>query len=249
MARIDLPAVGLRPWSWRCCLALCAALLASGCMPQRMVKMSPAPGAVASFVKDSTQAGKYPASGAGELNIYSCRYGIAMQADAEFDPPKARMFELLLAEALPGIEGRNVVLHRFDLYDNQRLKLLAMAGSGMGGIIGHSIAASAHRASGSRFVLDRLIVHVDPDQGYVPEDENPIGCNGRGEGEYFASEISAGHSVLVTWLRFDVDGTQYHLRTFYQHQSESAVQLQDAKLDALRLSIHAAAEQIRTSGP
>lgn len=227
-------------------LVLCVGLvLVVGCMPARNLTLADVPPPARQFVTDATQPDAYPGFGAAEGNIYSCRYGISLQKTEEFSPPKARMFEALLAAAWPEVESREVVLHRFDIYDNKRLRLLSNAGNFMGGAIGAAVSSSARRATGDRVFTDRLVVHVDPDPSYVPDDENPIGCNGRGEGEYFASEISAGHSVMVTWLRFDVDGTPYHLRTFYPYQEITLDALEHAKREAVRLSVAAAVDLAR----
>lgn len=219
--------------------------MVAGCMPARPMTLkgvSPAPRA---FVIDATSPDAYPGFGAAEGNIYSCRYGIAFQRAQEFKPDKARMFEALLVSEWPEAADRQVVLHRFDVYDNRRLKMLSFAGSFIGGAVGREIAMAANRASGRLVHLDRLVVHVDPDPSFVPDDENPIGCNGRGEGEYFASQVSAGHSVVVTWLRFDVDGVPFHFRTFYPYQEDEAERIEHAKLESVRLSVRAATAMVR----
>lgn len=211
----------------------------AGCMPARPMNLRDVPAVAETFVVDATGPDSYPSAAAGEANIYSCRYGIALQRAHEFNPPKARMLEALLASEWPDITGRRVVLHRFDVYDNRRLKLLSQAGGIMGGAVGAVVRSSARRAGGKVYHLDRLVVHVDPDPSFVPEDENPVGCNGRGEGEYFASQISAGHSVVVTWVRLEVDGTPFHLRTFYGYQETSPAEVEQAKLEAARLTVKA----------
>lgn len=231
----------------RLCIACVVVALAAGCTPARNMTLTGVPEPARAFVTDATPPDNYPGFGAAEGNIYSCRYGIALQRAEEFIPPKARMFEALLAAEWPELQSREVVLHRFDVYANRRLKLLSQAGGMIGGIIGGSISSAANRATGTQVFQERLVVHVDPDPAFVPDDENPIGCNGRGEGEYFASQVSAGHSVIVTWLRFDVDGAPYHFRTFYPHQEDEGDDVERAKLEAVRLSVAAVVEHMRGS--
>ncbi len=227
-------------------LAVIAWLFAvAGCMPARPMTLKGVPPVPRAFVVDATSPDAYPAFGAAEGNIYSCRYGIAFQRAQEFKPDKARMFEALLASEWPEVAARQVVLHRFDVYSNRRLKTLSLAGNVIGGAVGMGIAAAANRASGRLVHLDRLVIHVDPNPSFVPDDENPIGCNGRGEGEYFASQVSAGHSVVVTWLRFDVDGVPFHFRTFYPYQEDEAERIEHAKLESVRLSVRAATAMVR----
>jgi len=229
---------------------VCAATLLAGCMPPRPLMLADAPVVPLGFVTDATVVDSYPAPHAGEMNIYSCRYGIALQGAGEFQPPKPRMFEALLAAEWPEIQNRQVVLHRFDVYDNSRAMLLGFAGRVMGGAMGAGVAASGQRADGKQSGSAALRVDIDPGPIQDTSSEQAVGCSGAGEGEYLPSQASAGHRVVVTWLRFDVDGTPYHLRTLfpYPNPESPSVALERsaaAKLEAVRQSVRAAAARVR----
>jgi hypothetical protein len=233
----------LARWPW---FIIVPALFATGCMPKRNLAVHDLPAIASPFVEDRTLPDSYPGFGAGEGNIYSCRYGISIVRADEFVPPKARMFEALLARERPAIEQHRVVLHRFDVYNNTRLKMQTMVGEVMGGWLGHSLASGARRAGGDHFVSERMIVDVNPESFEPPEDEKAVGCEGRDEGEYFASRVSSGHSVIVTWLKFDVDEHAFHVRTYFQHQAETPEERDSAVSEAARLSVKAAAMEIAT---
>jgi hypothetical protein len=225
-------------------LILMAVTLVAGCMPARQVAFDNIDPAFGEFVEDRTEPSTYPAFAAAEGNIYSCRYGISMVREDEFIPPKAQLFGSLLAHELPGIEHERVVLHRLDVYNNAQLRTRHLAGQYMGGFIGHTVSRRAREAGGDHFISDRMLVDSDPANFEAPEGENAVGCDDRGEGEYYASMIGSGYSALVTWMRFDVDNFPFHIRTFYQHQSEDLDELAKAKREAMGYSVRAAAREI-----
>lgn len=65
------------------------------------------------------------------------------------------------------------------------------------------------------------------------------------EGEYYPSEISGGHDVVITWLKFSVDGHPYYFRTFYQFQPDNNDDIAAGIKSALRMSIQGIAPRIQ----
>jgi hypothetical protein len=194
------------------------------------------------FLVDETKPDDYPSFAAGEGNIYSCRYGIHYQSADEFDPPKAEIFAALLAEQLPSIVNHNVELERFDVFLNQRLKYLHMVGRGMGGAVGEAIA-SVGTVNLNVYTFKKI--QIDSSPGTVVHlEENMVGCDNAFEGEYYASEISGGHDVVVTWLKFRVDETTYHFKTYYQFQPADDVEATNGVAEAIRMSIEGIAPKI-----
>lgn len=206
------------------------------------VVMSSLPTSNTSFLINKTQPTDYPGYMAAQGNIYSCRYGIHAQSEAEFSPPKATMFAALLVKALPSISKYSVVLERFDVYENNRLANLHVAGSAIGGIIGAAIVSTGN-INKDVYTFKNLIVDINP---IVKRSlsENQVGCDDAREGEYYASEISGGHRVVVTWLKFRVNNKPYHFRTFYQFQPTAKYPVAEAISEAIRLSVEAAASMI-----
>lgn len=196
----------------------------------------------AAYVVDATGPDDYPSSMAAEANIYSCRYGIHHQSSGQFDPPKAVVFGSILGHEIPGITTRLVVLERFDVYHNYRLRLLNVAGTGMGGAVGAAIA-SVGRVNEHVFTFEKLQVDMNPGSSSIPG-ENMVGCDNGNEGEYYASRISAGHDVVVTWLEFTVDSTALRMRTFYQFQPATKADVAAGIDEAVRMSIRAAASRV-----
>lgn len=225
-------------------LTVAATTLLSGCVTVlnrvNMDELAPPP---TPFVVDQTGADRYPGFMQAEGNIYSCRYGIHHQSRQEFSPPKEQIFAALLAKQLPALLTRQVTLQRFDVYINARLRALKGAGDMIGGGIG-SLIGSTGNVNKNVFRTERLIVETDPEHTASNPKENAVGCDHRHEGEYFASQISGGHSVVVTWLRFEVDGTPYHFKTYYQFQPESGEHFSDTVAAALTLSFEAIAPKI-----
>jgi hypothetical protein len=200
------------------------------------------------FLVDQTQPDGYPAFLAGEGNDLSCRYGIHHESASDFSPPQAQLFAGLMAQALPSITAHKVVLERFDVYYNHRLKALHVLGAGgLGGFVGDTLRDANERAAHQNitvFTFDKLLIDSDPEKDRHPG-ENQVGCDNRHEGEYYPSEISGGHDVIVTWLKFSVDGHSYYFRTYYQFQAENKDDVGVAIKSALQMSIQGIAPRIQ----
>lgn len=198
--------------------ALCSLLLLYGCTPvKNTLSLPEAKTADLSFLSDQTKPDNYPAFMSGQGNIYTCRYGIHFQSAGEFEPAKGRIFGTVLAKYIPDISAHRVVLTRFDIYDNHRLRSLAKVGEMEGeSIIGRSLK-SVGNVNRNIFMFQKLVIDSDPFVNKIPE-ENQVGCDGVNEGEYYASQISGGHDVIVTWLIFTVDEIPFHFKTYYQYQ-------------------------------
>lgn len=226
---------------WVGVLALVAT--ATGCASMRNdVVMSDLPPDTAAYLVDNTKPDRYPSFMAAEGNIYSCRYGIHHQSREEYSPPKAVMFGALLRREIPSIDQHHVELDRFDVYHNQRLKMLSIAGTGMGGFVGNEIARVG-RVNESVFTFEKLQVDRNPGTFVIPE-ENMVGCDTASEGEYYASQISGGHDVVVTWIELRVDSVEHRLRTYYQFQPTTKSVIASGIDDAIRMSVRAAARFI-----
>jgi hypothetical protein len=203
-------------------------------------KAGPAP----TYVVDKSTPDDYPAKMAGELNDFSCRYGIHHLAVDEFTPPKAQVFATLLAHELPQITSHQVVLNRFDIYDNHRLQSLHKLSQVTGGVAS-DIARDAAAQNKNVFTFDKLILDADPMVNRHPG-MNMVGCDDAHEGEYYPSEVSGGYSAIVTWFSFSVDGKPYMFRTFYQVQvdrTDNEKRSANVK-SAISESIHAIAPRI-----
>lgn len=225
--------------------ALLPCLLASCVTVSHNVAMNDLARPARDFVDDRTKPDDYPGFAAGEGNIYSCRYGIHHQSSAEFQPPKKEIFAALIAKSVPEIAAHRVSLQRFDVYFNHRLATLNKAGNAIGGGVGAAIAAVGN-VNKDVFTFDKLIVDRNP--GAVRhEGENQVGCDRAQEGEYYASEVSGGHSVIVTWMKFEVDGHPFLYRTYYQFQPGQGIALEDAIRDAMAKSVAAIAPEVRQS--
>ena len=166
------------------------------------------------------EADNYPGFMAAEGNIYSCRYGISFKTSEEFNPRKEQVFSALLAKNVPGIESHVVILRRFDVYVNNRLAHLRAAGTAVGGFVGNAIAESDN-VNAKIFTFNNLIVDPDPLNTQPKPKEHIVGCDFQKEGEYYASQISGGHAVVVTWLNFDIDQKPYTFKTYYQFQHDN----------------------------
>lgn len=225
-------------------LLLLAPMLLTACGTlSNKVAFNDTPPAPVQYVKDQTKADDYPGFMAGEGNIYSCRYGIHFQSAEEFDPPKAQTFSSLLAKSAPDIVKQNVVLHRFDVYVNNRLAMLNTVGSSVGGLIGAAMVDASSR-NNSVFNFKSLIVDADPLNAEKKLKENSVGCDDKNECEYYASQISGGHAVVVTWLNFDVDSKPYHFKTYYQYQAENKADVAKAIKAGVQLTFEAIGAQI-----
>ncbi len=193
----------------------------------------------AEYVLDHTTSDDYPSYMVAEGNIYSCRYGIHHQSLAEFSPSKVAIFGSILRQQLPSAAQHRVVLTRFDVYHNQQLKLLRMTGSALGGVFEIYFTERASVNDGV-FSSEKFQVERNPGSSSTSA-EKIVGCDQAFEGEYDASQISAFHDVVVTWLVFSVDSVDYKLRTFYQFLPASKPDIAIGIEDAIRMSIQAAA--------
>ena len=221
----------------------------TGCtVMDNQVKMDDLQKPSAAFLVDKTHPDSYPAFLAAEGNDLSCRYGIHHESAAEFSPQKSQLFAALLAQALPPIVSHKVVLEQFDVYYNHRLKTLHQLGSGgLGGALGAAIGSQNEKAAHqnmSVFTVDKVLIDTDPEVNRHPG-ENQVGCDNRHEGEYYPSEISGGHDVVVTWMKFTVDERPYYFRSFYQFTPEGKVMIADGIKEALQMSVNGIAPKIK----
>ena len=228
-------------------IACCAALIIglSGCATlQHTVAMPGLRRFKSDYVVDQSRPDDYPSFLAGEGNIYSCRYGIHYETPGEFHPPRAQMFAALLAKSLPGIARHRVVLRRFDVYFNYRLAMLHIAGGAIGGIVGRAIAQSGE-VNKNVFTFKKIILVTDPLQIKHDPKEHQVGCDNAHEGEYYASEITGGNDVVVTWLSFDVDKVPYQFESYYQLQPDNQSSIALGIAEAIRMTIEGAATKVR----
>lgn len=196
-----------------------------------------------SYVVDETKPDAYPGFLAAEGNIYSCRYGIHYQSREEFEPPKTDVFAKLLAKYEPRAASRRVVLQRFDVYYNHRLKALNTGGAAAGGAVGGAVGSSIQRSSANAaavnrdvFTFKKIVIDPDPLRKKDPT-EHWVGCDDEHEGEYSAKAVTGGSDVVVTWLQFTVDGAPYHFRSFYQFQPEKQGDVEVGIAAAVALTI------------
>ena len=217
----------------------------SGCITLPAFQMSGLDAGKGSFVVDKTKPDSYPAVGIAEGNIYSCRAGIRFIKAERFVPPKAATFGALLAKELPEITFHRVVLERFDVYQNYRLRSLSGTRV-MGGGVMAAVASAADHKNNKTMDLQNFSIKSNPGDGRWKPGENQVGCDGRGEGEYYASEVNGGHDVIVTWLNFSVDDKPYSFRSAYQYQfDESSSRTGDDKvMKAIELTVAATAAEI-----
>jgi len=202
------------------------------------------------YVQDETKPDAYPGFLAAEGNIYSCRYGIHHQSREEFEPPKAEVFAKLMAKHQPTVTSRRVVLQRFDVYYNHRLKALgtgtAAAGGAVGGAVGATIQSSGQSAAAVNrdvFTFKKIVIDPDPLRKQDAT-EHWVGCDDEHEGEYSARTVSGGSDVVVTWLQFTIDGTPYHFRSFYQFQPEKQGDVEAAIAAAVALTVEGISPRI-----
>jgi len=200
----------------RWCLIVCICIL-SGCAT-KTVKMNGLT-SPKSFLVSKLKEVDYPSFMAAEGNIYSCRYGIAYKRPVEFMPPRDVIFAGLLYRYYPAIKNKNVELHQFDIYYNNRLKLLDVFGRAFDGVAG-SIARDAAERGKYGFMDKNLLIDSVPETFPFKTEEIVVGCDNANEGEYYPSRVSGGHDVAVIWLRFSIDNKQHHFRALYQFQPE-----------------------------
>jgi hypothetical protein len=229
-------------------MILCATGLTGCAVMNNQVKMDDLQKPSAPFLVDKTSPDSYPGFLAAEGNDLSCRYGIHHESAAEFSPQKAQVFAGLLAQALPSIVSHKVVLEQFDVYYNHRLTALHVLGSGgIGGVVGASIGDANDRAAhqnSSVFTVDKVLIDTDPEVNRHPG-ENQVGCDNRHEGEYYPSEISGGHDVIVTWMKFTVDARPYYFRSFYQFTPDGKGMVADGIKEALQMFVNGIAPKIK----
>ena len=223
--------------------SMLAALAASGCATHsNQVVMTNLTSPTKPFVVDRTSADDYPGFATGYGNIYSCRYGIRHQPADAYSPPKTDMFAALLADAVPAVTNHRVVLRRFDVYVNERLRSLHRAGDAIGGVAGQ-LAKEASRTDDAVYLFEKVLIDAEPTVDRHP-DENKVGCDDKQEGEYYASEMPAGHDVVVVWLRFNVGDQPYHFRAFYPYQPENELEVTAGITDAIKLTVRGVAQRL-----
>lgn len=217
----------------------------SGCVTLPPIKVPGLDSVSGSFVIDQTKPDNYPAVGLAEGNIYSCRAGIRYIKGERFTPSKAATFGALLVKELPGITARRVVLERFEIYQNYRLRSLSGTRP-MGGAVFAAVAGAADNKNNKSIDLPNFSLKANPGNGRWKPAENQVGCDGRAEGEYYASEVSGGHDVIVTWLNFTVDEKPYSFRSAFQYQFDesSSRTADDMVMKAIELTVAAVAAEI-----
>jgi hypothetical protein len=226
---------------------------ATGCATMNhKVKYEQLDASPTSYVVDETKPDAYPGFLAAQGNIYSCRYGIHHQSQDEFEPPKVEVFAKLLAKYNPTVTSRRVVLQRFDVYENHRLKAVATgtaaAGGAVGGAVGASIQSSGQDAAAVNrnvFTFKKIMIDPDPLRKQDPT-EHWVGCDNEHEGEYSAKAVTGGSDVIVTWLQFTIDGTPYHFRSFYQFQPEKKADVEAAIAAAVTLTMEGINQRVIT---
>ena len=226
------------------CLLL-ALIMLSGCISFPPVKMEGLDAKTGAFVIDRTKPDSYPGFGLAQGNIYSCRAGIQHIGQKNLIPPKAIMFGALLSREKPEIVYHQVVLEQFDVYRNYRLRSLSGTRA-MGGAIFTAVAGAADRKNNKELGLERFAIRSDPGDGRWKPDENQVGCDGRGEGEYYASEVNGGSDVIVIWLQFSIDDKPYSFRSAYQYHYDEAASLtgEDKIKEAIEMTITSIASKI-----
>jgi hypothetical protein len=218
----------------------------SGCASlDRPVAMTDLHTPVQQYVDDQSPADNYPGFLTGEGSDFSCRYGIHFESKQEFSPPKAQLFGDLLAQDLPTITSHKVVLQRFDVYYNYRLKILhALGNAGIGGIIGSTMAQQAAYQNMGIFTFQKIFIDTNPEVDRYPG-QNQVGCDNAHEGEYYPVEISGGYDVVVSWFKFTVDGRPYEFRTFYQFQPQDKPATLAGINEAIRMSVLGISQKIQ----
>ena len=135
------------------------------------------------------------------------------------------------------------------MYHNNRLALLDLAGTSViGGVVG-SIISDRARQNQTGFSRTKLHAYDLNKIGYTVAGENAVGCDGKNEGEYYASKITGGSSVIVSWFDFDYKGNNYRYRTTFEVEAEgkktSKSDVQNAVQTALESSISNIAAQLQ----
>jgi len=226
--------------------ALC---LLTGCASaiRRDVAMPGITAGAPTFVVDETKPDDYPGYMAAEGNIYSCRYGIHHLARDEFSPSKAVIFESLLRQEVPEVEGRRVVLERFDVYHNAKMRYRAVAAPAVAGAVGGVVGAMIQHSLENPvqgFALQRAYVDGDPLNHRIPN-ENEVGCEDKQEGSYYASYVGGGVDVIVSWFAFRIDDKPFLFKTYYAFQPDDKARMAKALQESMRMSVVGVAQRVR----
>lgn len=220
----------------RCFLAVSLLGLGGCAVMNKPISMTDLRPPVQQYVEDQSPGDDYPGFLAGEGNDYSCHYGIHFESKEEYTPPKSQLFADLLAQDLPAITTHKVVLQRFDVYYNYRLKQIHALS---GGLFGSPI-----RLTPGVFFYDKLLIDTNPEVDRYPG-MHQVGCDNAHEGEYYPVEISGGYDVVVSWFKFTVDGRPYEFRTFYQYQPQDKAATLAGIDEAIRMSVQGIAKQVQ----
>ncbi|WP_237065161.1 hypothetical protein [Microbulbifer guangxiensis] len=203
-------------------------------------------GGTKATIKDETRDLDYPSQLASTSNIYSCRYGISYKSGKELMPSRADIFGELLARNRPDLMQTEVTLTRFDVFYNNRLQALAIGGQQLGGGLGQVLTEASLGAidtpAAKNFLIDSL-----PEDYPKQLKENAVGCDGRGEGEYYSSRLTGGSQVFVTWLDFEVNAQEYSFRTVYSFDLDDEYTLLHAFTDAMEKTMSAAGARVEAS--
>ncbi|WP_152982485.1 hypothetical protein [Stenotrophomonas humi] len=192
----------------------------------------------APFVVDATTQDEKRAFLAAEGNIYSCWYGIHQLSQKEFTPPKAKMFESMLAGAVPEVVTHRVVLERFDVFHN----------------VQGNLSRSARTAASAVLYMNpaNYIVRVDPSESfwferdpYARRGGRAVGCMEGEDGSYFERDVITGHAVIVVWVKFRVDDVPFAFKSYYQHQAIDKASVAQATDVALKETMQGVAEKLR----
>ena len=186
------------------------------------------------------QEDDYPGFLTGSGNAYSCRYGIDIIRSNKFNPPKEQIFYALLTKNSPDVTKHSVTLYRFDVYYNTKGRLPWITG----GTVGRSNTKAAD-AKNYGYHDKNLIVDIIPETYPIETSENAVGCDGYNEGEYYASRVTDVHSVVVIWLKFEIDDRDYHFRTLYQIHPDNIDERQEGLNIAIEKSIAAISALIK----
>lgn len=198
-----------------------------------------------SFLISELSEVDYPGFMAGAGNIYSCRYGIHYKEPNEFTPPRDVIFSGLMYKNIPNIENHKLKLTQFDIYYNNRLKLLHAFGKVFSGGVAGDMATQAAKRGHYGFMDKNFLIDSIPQSFPFKTEEVVAGCDNANEGEYYPSRVTGGHDVIVGWYKFTIDGKPYHFRTLYQFQPETKEDVGAGFTTSIKKSIEAIAKQIK----
>ncbi|MNV10273.1 hypothetical protein D3C71_1007870 [compost metagenome] len=192
----------------------------------------------APFVVDATTQDAKRAYLAAEGNIYSCWYGIHQLSQSEFTPPKAEMFESMLAGVIPEVVTRRVVLERFDVFHNVQGNLSRSAMTTASAVLYESPASYIVRSAPN----ESFWFEKDP---YARRGGTAVGCMEGEDGSYFERDVVTGHAVVVVWLKFRVDDVPFAFKSYYQHQATDKAAVAQVTDVALKETMQGVAEKLR----